>query len=122
METRDQLVDAIINLGTDIASSRGLTFTYDFLTAIDPVPVTEPMQTLLKESASKLGLASMTLPSGAGHDAMIIGRHIENTGMIFVPSVGGTSHSPEEFTSIDDCVSGTAVLKEALVQLLQEDR
>ncbi|WP_078392585.1 Zn-dependent hydrolase [Shouchella patagoniensis] len=120
-ETRNQLVDAIITLGEEIASNRGLTFTHEFLTAIDPVPVSEFMQTLLKKSASKLGFASMALPSGAGHDAMIIGRHVENTGMIFVPSVGGTSHSPEEFTSLEDCVRGTAVLKEALVQLLHED-
>jgi acetylornithine deacetylase/succinyl-diaminopimelate desuccinylase-like protein len=58
------------------------------------------------------------MPSGAGHDAMLVGRHVP-TGMIFVPSRDGISHSPEEYTSPDQLELGTRVLAAALRDLLR---
>ena len=52
---------------------------------------------LLKESADSLGFSNMFINSGAGHDAAIIGKEID-TAMLFVPSVGGRSHIPEEYS------------------------
>jgi beta-ureidopropionase / N-carbamoyl-L-amino-acid hydrolase len=49
------------------------------------------------------------MPSGAGHDAQEM-THIAPTGAIFVPSVGGISHSPREFTSAADMANGVDVL------------
>jgi N-carbamoyl-L-amino-acid hydrolase len=49
------------------------------------------------------------MPSGAGHDAQHIAR-ITPAGMIFVPSVGGISHSPKEYTSPEDMADGVNVL------------
>lgn len=115
---RNRLVEAIQAAGLEIAAKRGLDFSYQVLTDIAPVPISAFIQETIKASGEKLALPTMTLPSGAGHDAMIIGRHVPHTGMIFVPSVDGRSHCPEEFTSLDDCVKGTAVLKDVLAQLL----
>lgn len=50
----------------------------------------------------------MVMPSGAGHDAQDIAR-IAPTGMIYVPSVGGISHSPHEYTSPADITNGVNV-------------
>jgi N-carbamoyl-L-amino-acid hydrolase len=53
------------------------------------------------------------MPSGAGHDAQEM-AHICPMGMIFVPSVGGVSHSPREFTKPEDVVNGVNVLLNAV--------
>lgn len=51
----------------------------------------------LKDSADSLGFSNMYINSGAGHDAAIIGKAVD-TAMLFVPSVGGRSHIPEEYS------------------------
>ena len=56
------------------------------------------------------------MPSGAGHDAQDMTR-IAPTGMIFVPSVDGVSHSPREFTEIRDIANGADVLVHTLLRI-----
>jgi beta-ureidopropionase / N-carbamoyl-L-amino-acid hydrolase len=56
------------------------------------------------------------LPSGAGHDAAQIAS-IAPTGMIFVPSRGGVSHAPEEWSEAEDIARGVDVLVGALRSL-----
>jgi allantoate deiminase len=60
----------------------------------------------------------MDIVSGAYHDAMVLGTEVP-MGMIFVPSVGGISHSPNEFTNPDDLERGIAVLADTLAQLAE---
>jgi N-carbamoyl-L-amino-acid hydrolase len=70
-------------------------------------------------NASKaLGLKYTFLPSGAGHDTQSLAQ-ICPTGMIFVPSVGGFSHSSKEFTGWEDCVNGANALLHAALILAQ---
>jgi N-carbamoyl-L-amino-acid hydrolase len=71
---------------------------------------------LLIESAQALGLRYMEMPSGAGHDAQILAQ-VTRAGMIFVPSVGGISHSPLEYTKEEDCVNGANVLLGAVLRM-----
>ncbi len=52
---------------------------------------------LLRDCAKSLGYSSMFMNSGAGHDAAIIGKAVD-AAMLFVPSVGGRSHIPEEYS------------------------
>jgi N-carbamoyl-L-amino-acid hydrolase len=61
----------------------------------------------------------MRLPSGAGHDAQMMAQ-IAPMGMIFVPSVGGVSHSPNELTHWDDCARGADVLLGTILQMDRE--
>ena len=56
------------------------------------------------------------MPSGAGHDAQNMAA-VMPMGMIFVPSVGGVSHSPKELTAWQDCANGANVLLEAVLDL-----
>ncbi|MBS1854480.1 MAG: Zn-dependent hydrolase [Acidobacteria bacterium] len=67
------------------------------------------VQRSIEAAAAKLGLASRRLPSGAGHDAQMMAR-LGPMGMIFVPSVGGISHSPNELSRWEDCANGANVL------------
>ena len=76
------------------------------------------MQQAIERSAGRLGLATRRMPSGAGHDAQMMAR-LSPMGMIFVPSVGGISHSPSELTHWDDCARGADVL---LGTVLEMDR
>lgn len=66
-------------------------------------------------SVAALGLSGRRLPSGAGHDAQEL-AHIAPMAMIFVPSVGGISHSPREFTDAADIAAGVDVLLNAVVR------
>jgi N-carbamoyl-L-amino-acid hydrolase len=70
----------------------------------------------LAAACEALGLAAMQMPSGAGHDAMCIATLCPQA-MIFVPSQGGVSHSPDEYSAPEDCVNGARVLLAGLLQL-----
>jgi N-carbamoyl-L-amino-acid hydrolase len=65
-------------------------------------------------SAEALGLSAIEMPSGAGHDAQVLAGVVP-AGMVFVPSVGGISHDPSEYTRWEDCVNGANVLLGATV-------
>jgi N-carbamoyl-L-amino-acid hydrolase len=67
-------------------------------------------------SAERLGLRHAAMPSGAGHDAQMMAR-LGPMGMIFVPSLGGISHSPRERTSWEDCARGADVLLHTLLAI-----
>ena len=78
------------------------------------VPVSGGMQQLAADAADMAGLAHISLPSGAGHDAQAIAA-ITPAAMLFVPSVGGISHAPAEYTDPEDCANGAQVLLNALL-------
>ncbi|HKW01514.1 MAG TPA: Zn-dependent hydrolase [Vicinamibacterales bacterium] len=79
--------------------------------------LTDPrVQALIENAALDRGLTSTRLPSGAGHDAQYVAQ-IAPAGMIFVPSVGGISHSPKEFTKPQDIVNGANVLLDTIQRL-----
>lgn len=67
-------------------------------------------------ASDELGLPYRELASGAGHDAMCMDT-ICPEAMIFVPSRNGVSHSPDEYTSPEDCINGARVLLGALLRL-----
>ena len=73
---------------------------------------------LLEGSARELGLSTMRMVSGAGHDAQVIGR-IAPAGMIFVPSSNGISHNPAEHTDERDLVNGANLLLSGVTKLCQ---
>ena len=70
----------------------------------------------IRVSAREAGLATLDLPSGAGHDAQNAARFAP-IGMIFVPSRAGISHSPLEYTSPDQAANGAEVLYRTLLRL-----
>ncbi len=78
------------------------------------VPISDNMQHLVADAAEAAGLAHISLPSGAGHDAQAIAS-ITPAAMIFVPSVDGISHAPGEFSEPQDCANGAQVLMNALL-------
>jgi N-carbamoyl-L-amino-acid hydrolase len=103
-----------------IAQATGTTFKLDPVSANAPALTDARVRRVIADTAATLGLTSVELPSGAGHDAQSIAQ-IAPMGMIFVPSVGGISHSPKEYTHPADCVNGGNMLLNAILRLDQID-
>jgi beta-ureidopropionase / N-carbamoyl-L-amino-acid hydrolase len=83
----------------------------------DPPAMADPeIQAKIEQAAAGLGLKTLRLPSGAGHDAQWMAR-LAPMGMIFIPSIGGISHSPKELTSWQDCANGADVLLQTVLLL-----
>src|SRR5690606_9982749 len=111
-----QMLEDLKTAAKEIAQKRGLTVEVKEEVKIPPVAVPGKIQRAIRSAAETSGLTTINIPSGAGHDAMIMGKYVPS-GMIFVPSHNGKSHSPEEWTSLPDCVNGVQVLKETLMEL-----
>ena len=84
-----------------------------------PAIATPAIQSQIEAAAAGLGLKTMRLPSGAGHDAQLMAK-LGPMGMIFVPSVNGVSHSPKEMTHWSDCANGANVLLQTILQIDRE--
>jgi N-carbamoyl-L-amino-acid hydrolase len=104
-----RLEAALIELAQREARRFGLDLEPDFLGKHSPTPMSAEAQRAFSEACDSLGLKHTSLVSGAGHDAQSLAQTCP-VGMIFVPSVGGASHSPREFTPWVDCVNGANVL------------
>jgi beta-ureidopropionase / N-carbamoyl-L-amino-acid hydrolase len=128
VELRDLRTETIEALWTRIeadsravAERQGCTMQY-VLRPPDRPALTDPgLRDLIASTADVLGLRHVGLPSGAGHDAQELAR-IAPMGMIFIPSVGGISHSPKEFSRPEDIANGANVLLQALLRLDQGAR
>lgn len=117
MERIEALYEGIRAEAEAIAAAGGvkISFAPIDVTAV-AAPTDERIRDLIEESAEDLGLSSLRMPSGAGHDAQDLAQ-IAPIGMIFVPSVGGISHSPDEYTRPEDMANGANVLLHTILRI-----
>ena len=103
--------------------SRELKFSYEIreLSSDEPVKLSEHAINLLEDEAKKLGIKTLTLPSGAGHDAMNLIKLASSVGMLFIPCVDGISHNTKEAINFKDAVAATKILTNALIRLSNEE-
>ena len=87
-------------------------FAYEVTESQEPIECDSSLRACVRDAAVSLDLPYMELPSRAGHDAQVF-FHCPMA-MLFVPSRGGVSHSPLEYTSPDQCYTGLRVLIETL--------
>jgi N-carbamoyl-L-amino-acid hydrolase len=99
-----------------IAQASKVTFDFKELNTNIPAPTDPRIRAIIDNSAKELGLTTKQMPSGAGHDAQDMAR-LGPAGMIFIPSIGGISHSPKEFSRPQDIENGANVLLGALMKL-----
>ena len=104
-----RVVAEIERAAAEIAERRALRVEVDTLSRGEPTPLSPAVVDRLAEVVDVIGLSSMRMPSGAGHDVQCLAALAE-IGMLFVPSVGGISHSPEEHTSDEDVIAGARAL------------
>jgi len=115
--TIQRLFQEIQDRAGEIARASGTTFHFTPIDATgDPALTDERIRAVITQSAETLGLSHRAMPSGAGHDAQDMAL-LTPAGMIFVPSVGGISHSPREFTPARDIANGANVLLYTLMAL-----
>ncbi|QPI06102.1 M20 family metallo-hydrolase [Campylobacter concisus] len=103
--------------------SRELKFSYEIreLSSDEPVKLSKHAINLLEDEAKKLGIKTLTLPSGAGHDAMNLTKLASSVGMLFIPCVDGISHNVKEAINFKDAVAATKILTNALIRLSNEE-
>jgi len=108
----EQLLDSCAPVLADLR----LTVDSVALTYADPTDCSPIVIKAVSEVAERLGYSHMTMPSGAGHDAVYVGA-TGPMGMVFVPCLNGRSHCPEEWLDPQQLLDGTRVLAETLIHL-----
>ena len=119
-ELLDRLETALLNLAQKQANIFGLGLETEFLGKHPPALMNSEIQRTYKRVAQTLELSAISLSSGAGHDAQSLAE-ICPTGMVFVPSIDGISHSPREFTVWQDCLNGANMLLLTVLELASKN-
>jgi len=110
---RRALEERIRSLCRTISEERRLGLMIRTLQEKAQVAMHAEVRALLARAAKECGVQATEMVSGAGHDAQILAARCK-VGMLFVPSIGGRSHCPEEATSPEDLELGIRVLAKAL--------
>jgi N-carbamoyl-L-amino-acid hydrolase len=100
----------------DKATALGVGVELDWVHDNQAQPLDDSLQTAIIGAAESLGRSWIPIPSGATHDAVHVARRIP-AAMIFVPSVDGRSHCPEEMTKLSDITTGIDVLAQTVLAL-----
>jgi len=123
MELRDldankikALFDQSREAAQQIGRLNGTTFHFSSEDISAPALTDKSLQGLIAATAKRLDLSTKLMPSGAGHDAQEM-ANLGPIGMIFIPSVGGISHSPKEFSRPADIENGANVLLGTVLSL-----
>jgi len=112
---RDQIEERILEQVRTIANERELDVTTTLVDRSSPVELDDQMRELLADVVDSLDLSSRKIPSGGGHDAMNFQHAGIPTGMVFVPSVDGISHSPKEETPTEAIRKVAAIFTQAIL-------
>ena len=116
-EKMESVFRAIETEGNRIGAARGTSLRFaEVELALEPAPTDERLRKLIESAAESLELSHRRMPSGAGHDAQEM-AHVAPIAMIFVPSKGGISHAPQEFTAPTDIANGANVLLRTLLAI-----
>jgi beta-ureidopropionase / N-carbamoyl-L-amino-acid hydrolase len=118
LDRLDALERSLLAAARQEASATGLSLDVHPVGRWEPVRLDQSVQGAIAGAARTLGLSTVELTSGAGHDAQALAA-VTPSGMIFVPSVGGLSHDPAEYTPWQDCVNGANVLLAAALRLAE---
>jgi N-carbamoyl-L-amino-acid hydrolase len=113
-----RLARRTLGLARRVATRRGLAVEIEELLRADPIRMSPRVQAAIEAAASGLGLAVRRMPSGAGHDAQILAT-VTDAGMLFVPSQGGRSHRPDEWSDWEAIERGANVLLGTLTRLAE---
>jgi N-carbamoyl-L-amino-acid hydrolase len=115
-EKLKRLAELIRRRATEIGNQTRTSIELTLASSTIPANAAVEAQQAIERVAGRLGLGSRRLPSGAGHDAQMMAQ-LSPMGMIFVPSIGGISHSPRELTNWDHCVQGADVLLGTVLEM-----
>ncbi len=115
-EVMKELADSCRKTLSAIARRRRLMFEYEQMSWLEPKYCSPEIIDLIEKHSKSLGYSYQLMPSGAGHDAQFF-TDVTPTGMIFIPSVGGVSHAPDEWSHWLDVEKGCNLLLASLLEL-----
>ena len=110
-----RLYEQIAAEARKIGEMNGTTFEFGSRHENVAAPSDPRVRALIADAAKELGYSTRVMPSGAGHDAQAMAQ-LGPMGMIFIPSIGGISHSPKEFSTEEDIARGARVLMGAVLR------
>jgi N-carbamoyl-L-amino-acid hydrolase len=113
--SKARVVQFLYELMEHLRQTRRLDITCRMLSDETPVQMDEALIETFESVCRSKNIASMRMPSGAGHDTMNMAA-LCPVGMIFVPSTGGISHHPDEHTNLSDIITGIDVLESAVLE------
>lgn len=108
-----ELTQIMNDMMEQIGREYRVTFDAEIVVDHAPTPTSPKIRKVFDGAIAKCGYSSMHLDSGAGHDAQAFST-LWDMGMIFIPSRGGLTHCPEEFTDYENLAKGADVLYEAI--------
>jgi N-carbamoyl-L-amino-acid hydrolase len=117
-EVMDRL-EARIHALVAQASSGAVPIDVEATARIPPTVLAEDLGAAIAAAAAAHGETPVHLPSGAGHDAMVVARFMP-AAMMFIPSIDGISHDVRENTSDADIIFGCEVLADAVARLRRQ--
>lgn len=112
----NDVVEEVRKRFDEIAQRYNLTFSMTLLGEQEAVQLSQEVISSIEKSAQALGIPYKKMNSGAVHDAVLL-CSVAEVGLIFVPSVDGRSHCPEEYTSYEDIKRGADLLLATLLDL-----
>ena len=115
METIESVMGGIGREAEIIGRENGTPISLEEFYLSGAAPTDVRFRGWVEGAAEALGHSHRRMPSGAGHDAQSV-AHFAPMGMIFVPSVGGLSHHPDEYSRPEDIEAGANVLLGALLR------
>jgi allantoate deiminase len=113
---RDRVLQSVTERAQHIGRERNVRVTTERLQEMPPVLCSELVQNAAKAACQTLGFDAFALPSGAAHDGVQLVK-LCPIGMIFVRSQDGVSHSPDEWSTKEDCAAGANVLYHTVLRL-----
>ncbi|QAY65722.1 allantoate deiminase [Paenibacillus protaetiae] len=117
----EEFSSQILGKFKEIAKWRGLEMSEVSWLEAKPAPMHKALGDRLEKISGDLSLSYRRLVSGAGHDAQLFSA-VCPTAMLFVPSKGGVSHSPEEYTAPEELAEGVSVLAALLYEMAYEEK
>ena len=120
-ETRDLVEERVLERARAVCEGRGVGFETEVLQRMTPVSCSEVVRGAVRMACEGLGLEAYDLASGAAHDGMQLVK-LCPVGMVFIRSKAGVSHSPDEWSSKEDCTAGASVLYRATLELASRCR
>ena len=115
----DRLQSEIDAAAAELQGCGGVTVEVEHLLSIAPADMDASLVDTVETATRNRAVPAIRMPSGAGHDAMVLSRYLPSA-MLFIPSIGGRSHDVAENTNEEDICLGADILADGLELLARQ--
>ncbi|MDF2065601.1 M20 family metallo-hydrolase [Bacillus sp. Cr_A10] len=121
VDSRQRVLTHLEETIKTVKQNRQLDIESMEISSEDPVLLSEEINDVLRNICEEKNFSNQIMQSGAGHDAMNMAK-LCPTGLIFIPSLDGLSHHPNEYTPIDDIMIGIDLLEEVILHYSKSEK